>query len=127
MAVLLGLITAVSALRVRGVSLAVVTLAAAVAISNFGFLNPTWGGGQTGSPVPDPHLFSLDLGPNAGFRGLDGNVPSPVFGWLVLAVTLALCVLVVCAARNPGPADAGGALQRARGRRGGDRPPPGSS
>src|SRR5207249_8305553 len=36
-AVLLGLITAVSALRVRGVSLAVVTLAAAVAISNFGF------------------------------------------------------------------------------------------
>ena len=46
----LGLVTAVSALRVRGVSLAVVTLAAAVAITQFGFNNTTWGGGQTGSP-----------------------------------------------------------------------------
>jgi branched-chain amino acid transport system permease protein len=93
-AVILGLITAVSALRVRGVSLAVVTLAAVVAITNFGFTNTTWGGGQTGSPVPEPRLLGLDLGPRAGFRGLDGNLPSPVFGWLVLAVTVGLCVLV---------------------------------
>ncbi|MGH2857040.1 MAG: ABC transporter permease subunit, partial [Solirubrobacteraceae bacterium] len=92
-AVVLGLVTAVSALRVRGVSLAVVTLAAAVAIENFGFLNPTWGGGQTGSPVPDPTLIGLDLGPNAPFRGLDGNLPSPVFGWLVLAIAIGLCLL----------------------------------
>jgi branched-chain amino acid transport system permease protein len=93
-AVLLGLITAVSALRVRGVSLAVVTLAAAVAISNFGFLNTTWGGGPSGSPVPEPHLAGLDIGPQASFRGLDGNLPSPVFGWVVLIATLALCLLV---------------------------------
>ena len=88
------MLTAVSALRVRGVSLAVVTLAAAVAIENFGFTNPTWGGGQTGSPVPEPHLLGLDLGPAAHFRGLDGNQPSPVFGWLVLIVTIAVCLLV---------------------------------
>ena len=93
-ALILGLITAASALRVRGVSLAVVTLAAVVAITNFGFINTTWGGGQTGSPVPEPKLLGLDLGPRAGFRGLDGNLPSPVFGWVVLAVTIALCVLV---------------------------------
>jgi branched-chain amino acid transport system permease protein len=93
-ALVLGLMTAVSALRVRGVSLAVVTLAAVVAITNFGFTNTTWGGGQTGSPVPEPRLLGLDLGPRAGFRGLDGNLPSPVFGWLVLAVTVGLCVLV---------------------------------
>ncbi len=93
-AVILGMLTAVSAVRVRGVSLAVVTLAAAVAIENFGFDNPTWGGGQTGSPVPSPHLFSLNLGPSSPFRGLDGNVPSPVYGWVVLAVTIALCLLV---------------------------------
>ncbi|HTU97527.1 MAG TPA: branched-chain amino acid ABC transporter permease/ATP-binding protein [Solirubrobacteraceae bacterium] len=93
-ALVLGMITAVSALRVRGVSLAVVTLAAAVAIENFGFTNPTWGGGQTGSPVPEPHLFGLDLGPAAHFRGLDGNQPSPVFGWVVLAFTIAVCLLV---------------------------------
>jgi branched-chain amino acid transport system permease protein len=93
-ALILGLITAASALRVRGVSLAVVTLAAVVAITNFGFVNTTWGGGQTGSPVPEPKLLGLDLGPRAAFRGLDGNLPSPVFGWVVLAVTVAVCVLV---------------------------------
>ncbi len=93
-ALILGLITAASALRVRGVSLAVVTLAAVVAITNFGFVNTTWGGGQTGSPVPEPRLLGLDLGPRAAFRGLDGNLPSPVFGWVVLAVTVAVCVLV---------------------------------
>ena len=93
-ALILGLITAASALRVRGVSLAVVTLAAVVAITNFGFVNTTWGGGQTGSPVPEPRLLGLDLGPRAGFRGLDGNLPSPVFGWVVLAVTVVVCVLV---------------------------------
>ncbi len=93
-ALVLGLITAASALRVRGVSLAVVTLAAVVAITNFGFTNTTWGGGQTGSPVPEPRLLGLDLGPRAAFRGLDGNLPSPVFGWLVLAVTVGLCVAV---------------------------------
>ena len=93
-ALVLGMLTAVSALRVRGVSLAVVTLAAAVAIQTFGFTNPTWGGGQTGSPVPEPHFLGLDVGPAAPFRGLDGNQPSPVFGWLVLIFTLAVCLLV---------------------------------
>jgi branched-chain amino acid transport system permease protein len=93
-AVMLGELTAVSALRVRGVSLAVVTLGAAVAISQFGFINQTWGGGPTGSPVPEPHLLGLDLGPQSAFRGLDGSLPSPVFGWVVLAVTVGLCLLV---------------------------------
>src|SRR5215208_5360748 len=99
-AVLLGLLTAVSALRVRGVSLAVVTLGAAVAIAQFGFINQTWGGGASGSPVPEPHLLGLDLGPQSGFRGLDGSLPSPVFGWLVLAVTVGLCLLVAAVRRG---------------------------
>jgi branched-chain amino acid transport system permease protein len=100
MAVALGELTAISALRVRGVSLAVVTLGAAVAIVNFGFINSTWGGGDTGSPVPEPHLFSLDLGPRSAFRGLDGSLPSPVFGWLALAVTVLLCLLVAAIRRG---------------------------
>ena len=99
-AVLLGELTAISALRVRGVSLAVVTLGAAVAISEFGFLNSTWGGGNTGSPVPEPHLFGLDLGPRSAFRGLDGSLPSPVFGWVALAVTVSLCLLVAATRRG---------------------------
>jgi branched-chain amino acid transport system permease protein len=99
-AVLLGLVTAVSALRVRGVALAVVTLAAAVAVYNFGFVNPTWGGGATGSPVPDPSIFGINLGPSASFRGLDGNLPSPVFGWVALAATVILCLLVIVLRRG---------------------------
>jgi branched-chain amino acid transport system permease protein len=99
-AVLLGELTAVSALRVRGVSLAVVTLGAAVAISQFGFVNQTWGGGSTGSPVPEPHLLGLDIGPQSAFRGLDGSLPSPVFGWVVLAVTVGLCLLVASVRRG---------------------------
>ena len=93
-AVVIGLITAVSALRVRGVSLTVVTLAGAVAITNFGFANTTWGVGPNGSPVPNLSLAGLDLSPWAAFRGLDGNQPSPVFGWVVLIATVALCLLV---------------------------------
>jgi branched-chain amino acid transport system permease protein len=91
---LLGLLTAVSALRVRGVSLAVVTLAAAVAIEQFLFVNSTWGGGSAGSPVPQPELFGVDLGPSADFRGLDDKLPSPIFGFLVLGVALALFLSV---------------------------------
>ena len=99
-AVVLGELTAVSALRVRGVGLAVVTLGATVALVQFGFINSTWGGGATGSPVPDPHLLGLELGPQAGFRGLDGALPSPVFGWMVLAVTVGLCLLVAAVRRG---------------------------
>ena len=93
-ATLVGLLVAVSALRVRGVSLAVVTLAATVAIEQFGFANARWGGGDTGSPVDRPHIGGLDLGPDASFRGLDGGLPSPIFGFLVLAATILLGLLV---------------------------------
>jgi branched-chain amino acid transport system permease protein len=99
-AVLLGLVTAVSALRVRGVALAVVTIAAAVAVFNFGFINPTWGGGGTGSPVPDPTIFGVNLGPAASYRGLDGNLPSPVFGWVALGAAVLLSLLVVAVRRG---------------------------
>jgi branched-chain amino acid transport system permease protein len=93
-ATVVGLLIAISALRVRGVSLAVVTLAAAVALEQFGFLNERWGGGDKGSPVTQPALGGLDLSPHASFRGLDDKLPSPVFGFLVLAGTLLLCLLV---------------------------------
>jgi branched-chain amino acid transport system permease protein len=93
-ATLLGLIIAVSALRVRGVSLAVVTLAGAVALEQFGFLNSRWGGGDRGSPVSQPHIAGLDLSSAASFRGLDDSLPSPVFGFLVLVATILLALLV---------------------------------
>ena len=122
-AVVIGMVTAISAVRVRGVSLSVVTLAGAVAIENFGFVNTTWGGGLSGSPVPEMKWFGLDLGPKASFRGVDGNLPSPVFGWVALICCVLLCVAVgLYPPRHARPADARRALQRACGRRRGDQP-----
>jgi branched-chain amino acid transport system permease protein len=99
-ATVVGLLIAVSALRVRGVSLAVVTLAGAVALEQFGFLNSRWGGGPRGSPVEQPSIGGLNLAPDASFRGLDGNLPSPVFGFLVLAATVLLALLVANVRRS---------------------------
>jgi branched-subunit amino acid ABC-type transport system permease component len=95
-----GLVVAVSALRVRGVSLAVVTLAAAVAIEQFVFLSTTWGGGSSSSPVPEPKLLGLDLGPYGPFKGIDGKLPSPVFGFFVVGITLLLGLLVANVRRS---------------------------
>jgi branched-chain amino acid transport system permease protein len=99
-ATLLGLVIAVSALRVRGVSLAVVTLAAAVAIEQFGFVNSTWGGGSAASPVPSPEIFGFNFGFDASFRGIDDSLPSPVFGWVTLGCLLLLCLLVAGVRRS---------------------------
>src|SRR3954454_2064856 len=93
-AVVVGLIVGASALRIRGASLAVVTLAGVVAIEQFGFANGRWGAGPNGSPVEQPTLFGFKLGTNAGFRGVDGKLPSPVPGFVYLVVVIALCVLV---------------------------------
>jgi ABC-type branched-subunit amino acid transport system permease subunit len=90
----LGVLTALSALRVRGVSLAVVTLAAAVAITQFVFGNSAWGGEGGTLPVPEAKIAGIDLGPHAGFRGIDGNLPSPIFGFVVLVSVVGLCLLV---------------------------------
>jgi branched-chain amino acid transport system permease protein len=93
-ATIIGLVAAVPALRVRGVSLAVVTLAGAVALEQFGFMNARWGGGDRGSPVEQPHVGGLDLSPSASFRGLDGGLPSPIFGFLLLAIVILLALFV---------------------------------
>ena len=99
-AVVIGLMVGASALRVRGVSLAVVTLAGVVAIEQFGFANRRWGAGNSGSPVEQPEMFGVRLGSNAGFRGLDGKVPSSVLGFVFLGVVVALGLLVASLRRS---------------------------
>jgi branched-chain amino acid transport system permease protein len=94
-----GLVVGASALRVRGVGLAVVTLAGAVAIEQFVFLNSTWGGGTSSSPVPEPKL-GIDFGLYGGFRGLDDKVPSPVFGFFVAGIAIVLGLLVANVRRS---------------------------
>ena len=44
--------------------------------------------------MPELKLLGLDLGPQSSYRGLDGNLPSPVFGWVALAITAATCLTV---------------------------------
>jgi branched-chain amino acid transport system permease protein len=99
-AVVVGTTVGASALRVRGVSLAVVTIAGVVAIEQFGFANERWGAGSGGSPVRQPRLFGIDLGSNAGFRGLDGKLPSPVLGFVYLIAAVGLCLLVANVRRS---------------------------
>jgi branched-chain amino acid transport system permease protein len=99
-ATVIGLLVAVSALRVRGVSLAVVTLAAAVAIEKFVFANYRWGGGSGASPVPAPKLGGWSLGPDSSWRGLDGKLPSPVFGFFLLVLIVGLCLLIANVRRS---------------------------
>jgi branched-chain amino acid transport system permease protein len=99
-ALIIGFITAIASLRVRGVSLAVVTLAGMYAIENFGFGNAAWGEQNSGSPVNPLHIFGLNLSPSASFRGIDDKVPSPVFGFVVLVVLILLCLLVAAIRRS---------------------------
>jgi branched-chain amino acid transport system permease protein len=95
-ATVVGLLIGASALRVRGVQLAVVSLAAAVAIEQFWFTNTIWGESNTGNAVPDPKIFGLDLGNHAGwFRSIDGRLPSPVLGFLFLVILIVTGLFVV--------------------------------
>ncbi|MGY1815211.1 ABC transporter permease [Blastococcus sp. SYSU D00820] len=94
-ATVFGTLLAIPALRVRGVHLAIVTIAAAVAIANFGFGNEAWGARLNGDPVDSPHVFGVDFGTSGRFWLADGSLPSPMFGFLCLAVALVLGLLVV--------------------------------
>jgi branched-subunit amino acid ABC-type transport system permease component len=88
LAVAVGLVAGVPAVRVRGMNLAIATLAAAVAIEE---LVLKWGwftGGLEGATVPTPELFGVDLGISA--TGTD--FPRPAFGILCVAVLAAAAV-----------------------------------
>ena len=98
-ATLCGLVAAVSALRVRGVNLAIVTIAAAVALEHFVFANTSWGGGVNGSPTPSPKVFGVDFGSGAVYSWTDEKIPSPVFGLVCIAVVL-VCGLFVASLRR---------------------------
>ncbi|MQY02088.1 ABC transporter permease [Actinomadura macrotermitis] len=92
-AAVFGLVDVLPAMRVRGVHLAILTLAAAVALQNFGFHNPSWGASGLGSPVPAPKLLGIDFGPSGHFFGFK-RLPSPLFGLVCLLVMVVCCAAV---------------------------------
>ncbi|MDO9395062.1 MAG: ABC transporter permease, partial [Herbiconiux sp.] len=96
----LGALASLPSLRVQGVNLAIISLAAAVAIQEMYFKNPTWAGGQAGASVEPPHVWNIGLGPASTFPGSDDKLPSPVFALLCLAVTVAVGLAVVALRRS---------------------------
>jgi branched-subunit amino acid ABC-type transport system permease component len=63
-AVPVGLLMGLPALRIRGVNLAIVTLGGAVAINSVVFESPRWGGGILGLTVPQPEILGWSLNSN---------------------------------------------------------------
>ena len=92
MAIAVGLILAIPALRIRGVQLAVVTIAAAVTIEKLYFENDKLTGLRAGAPgfISSPTLFGLKLG-SSGSGGLTNN---PSFILFCLFWLVACCWLV---------------------------------
>jgi branched-chain amino acid transport system permease protein len=90
----LGMLVALPALRIRGVQLAVVTLAAGVAIEELVFHNPKLTSSK-GNLIPDPTLFGVDLGVREGTTTARWQ-----FGLLVLAVLVLACVGVAWLMRS---------------------------
>jgi len=96
-AAVLGLFVGLPALRSRGLHLAVLTLAVAVAFDNFFFANPDISGGLEGRQVPTPTLFGIDL----GVRGATATAyPKPIYGVTVLLVILVVIWMIANVRRS---------------------------
>lgn len=83
-----GVIVGLPALRLRGLPVAIVTLAIAYALDNFWFQNPSFNGGMGGAPIKPPSLFGWDLGIHPG----KDFYPSKPFGFMCLAVLVLVAV-----------------------------------
>ena len=90
--VTVGILVGLPAVRVRGMSLAVATIAAAVAIEQLVFTSPSLNGV---GHVPRPRLFGLDL----GFLAKGDENFRAAFG-VVTVIVLAVSVLVVANLRR---------------------------
>jgi ABC-type branched-subunit amino acid transport system permease subunit len=93
-AVPLGVLIGLPALRLRGVNLAVVTLAAAFALDAILFNHESFTGGLKGSNLPSPTLFGWDIGIAKG-----DSYPRVIFGVVVLLI-VCLVGLLVARLRN---------------------------
>ncbi|MGI9623719.1 MAG: ABC transporter permease [Acidimicrobiales bacterium] len=85
-----GVIIAIPALRVRGIQLAVVTMALGVVVGTMIFSN-RWFVGETGAlPIKPPELFGVNFAANIG-----SDFNRWEYGVLLLIVTALSCLLVV--------------------------------
>ena len=100
-ATLLGLLTSAPALRIRGVQLAIVTLASAVAFEALVLRNPSiLSDSDAVASVPAPELFGIRFGVNDSFFIERDGIPNPGFALGLLVVVLLLCAVVMNWRRN---------------------------
>jgi len=95
-AVPLGIAVGVPALRLRGVNLAVVTLATAFVIDDVLTDWPSFAGGLGGLKVPKPSLFGLDLAIQKG-----NSYPRVAFGVMALVIVSLVGLMVARLRRGP--------------------------
>jgi ABC-type branched-subunit amino acid transport system permease subunit len=98
-AVVVGLVVGLPAVRIRGVQLAVVTIAAAVALQGLYFENAVITQLRAGVPayIKDPTIFGIDVGARSA-REQNENPAFVIFG----AIVLALCAIAVANMRRSG-------------------------
>jgi ABC-type branched-subunit amino acid transport system ATPase component/ABC-type branched-subunit amino acid transport system permease subunit len=94
-AMLLGVVIGIPALRVRGLSFAVVTLALAVAIESVWFLNPDLNGGTSGQPIGSPKFLGIDLSIGSGLA-----YPRLAFCFTCLAILTLVAIGVALLRRS---------------------------
>jgi len=86
-ATVVGLVFGLPALRIRGLFVAIVTLALAVAVEAVWFQNNSLDGSSGGEPIPEPRIFGLDLGIGSGL-----GFPRIAFGLLCLFVLVIVAI-----------------------------------
>jgi branched-subunit amino acid ABC-type transport system permease component len=91
----LGVVISLPALRIRGIQMAIVTLAAAVAIEQLLFRNPSFVGTGGLARVESPEVFGVRFGITEG-----DDYPARGFGFFVLALLLAAVALVLAVRRG---------------------------
>jgi branched-chain amino acid transport system permease protein len=89
-AVVVGLVVGIPAVRVRGMNLAIATLAAAVAVEELVLQWNWFTGGLGGATVPRPRLFGIDL----GIQATGDAFPRPAFGVLCIVVVMSAALVV---------------------------------
>jgi ABC-type branched-subunit amino acid transport system permease subunit len=91
-----GIVIGLPALRLRGVNLAIVTLAAASVVDVIFTDWESFAGGLSGLKVPAPTLFGLNIGIRDG-----SHYPRLVFGAVALAIVCLVGVMVARLRRSP--------------------------
>jgi branched-subunit amino acid ABC-type transport system permease component len=92
-----GTLVSLPAVRIRGIQLAIVTVAAATAIEEVLFRSPAFTGTGGLASVPRPNLFGLNLGI---IPDTTGEYPNRAFGFVVLAATVGAALLVANVRRS---------------------------